>query len=227
MASPSFAGTSTGAAIGTAIIGPGGGTLAGAAIGFAFDLGNWVFASGNEHEAKAIQAGAEALDYRTRKLQTGLQVKQAKSDVSAYESFLAAFPGYAELQKDTFEAQSRSEFRGLLENFGSGNAIGGATGRAGGSFGLAVADAGRELADFAGSDLALGGVAGGRYQLGKDDLADNLAGQERQARGQLDILKSSIGVLEETLGIYDKAEASAEKTARKEKSAATWWNPFD
>ena len=227
MAGPSFGTTASGAAIGTAIA-PGVGTAIGAGIGFIVDMGNWLGGNSAQANADVLQAKSDALNYKTSALQTGVQIEQTKSDISAYESFLAAFPNFKSLQKNSFEDQSRQEYRGLLANFAGGNAMAGATGRVGGSAGLVVEEARQELADYAGTDLALGGDDGGRYQMAKTELWGNLDAQEKQANDQLGILKTSLGVLDETLGLYNQAYADATaRVASEEKAARTWWNPFD
>jgi hypothetical protein len=193
------------------------GTAAGAVIGFGLDL----WGSKGQAEADLLQAKSDALNYRTAALQTGVQIDQAKSDISAYETFLSAFPNYADLEKNKFEASSRQEFRSLMENYGMGNVAAGRSGRVGGSFGLVVGEAKKELVDFSGEDLALGGDDGGRYQMARTELFGNLTSQENQAKGQLDILRSSLSVLDETLGLYNQAEQDAQARVNQEQKAAS------
>lgn len=131
----------------------------------------------------------------TQKLELGVQKTQTASDISAYDSFLSAFPNYADLQKNTFEAQSRQEFRGLLNNYAINNVQAGATGRVGGSAGLVAQEAQNELIDFSGSDMELGGGDGGRYQMGRSELYGNLTAQQTQAETQRGILATSLTTL--------------------------------
>jgi len=226
MAQLNLSGTGTGASIGTAIM-PGIGTAIGAGLGAIFDIGSWLSGQSAQDNADILQAKSDALNYKTAALETGVAIEQAKSDISAYETFLSAFPNYADLQKNTFEASSRSEFKGLLENFGSTNVAAGVTGRSGGSAGLVSKEYEKELDDYAGIDKTLGGE-GGRYQMAKTELLGNLTAEEKQATNQLGILKTSLGTLDETLGLYNEAAASAEARVKSEtKAAKTWWNPFD
>lgn len=227
MAGPSFSTTASGAAIGTAIA-PGVGTAIGAGLGFIVDMGNWLGGSSAEASAAALQAKSDAVNYKTQALQTETQIDQTKSDISQYESFLARLPNYQALQKNTFEAQSRQEFKGLLNNFAMTNVAAGASGRVGGSLGLVSEEARFELADYAGGDLALGGDDGGRYEMAKTELWGELDAQESQARDQLGILKTSLPRLDEALGLYNQAASDATARAKKEERAAeTWLNPFD
>lgn len=206
---------------------PGIGTAIGAGIGAIFDIGNWLSGQSAQDNADILQAKSDALNYKTSALSTQVSIDQTKSDISAYEDFLSAFPNYKDLQKNTFEAQSRNEFKGLLENFGSTNVAAGVTGRSGGSAGLVSSEYEKELNDFAGIDKMLGGE-GGRYQMAKTELLGNLDTQEKQSKNQLEVLKTSLGTLDETLGLYNNAAASAEARVKSEtKAAQTWWNPFD
>ncbi|MBU1081615.1 MAG: hypothetical protein KKB59_14120 [Spirochaetes bacterium] len=231
MAGLSFGGTGVGASIGTAIL-PGIGTAIGAGLGLLFDFVNWGSAQANEDAADALSAKSDALSYHTAALETSVAIEQANSNISAYESFLSAFPNYAELTKNSYEAQSRNEFRGLLNNYAMGNVAAGASGRVGGSAGLLTAEAQSELVDYAGADMELGGGDGGRYEMARTELYGNLTAEEEQARSQLEVLRSSLSMLDETLELYTTAEADAqervdayetseaEKAARREAAAA-------
>jgi len=227
MAQLNLSGTATGASIGTVIL-PGIGTAIGAGLGAIIDTGNWLFGQSAQDNADILQAKSDALSYHTAALETGMSIQRTNSDISSYEIFLSAFSNYADLQKNTFEAQGRGEFKGLLENFGMGNARAGATGRVGGSAGLLSAEARFELVDYAGEDMNIKTDDGGRYQMAKTELLGNLTAEEKQATDQLGILKTTLGTLEETLGLYNNAAASAEARVQSETHAAeTWWNPFD
>lgn len=211
------------ASAGAAIGGPWG-----AGIGGAIGLGMDILGGGNSAKARQLDAESQALGYQTAALQTGVQIQQTTSDISAYENFLTAFPNYAELTKRNFEAESRNQFNTLLQNYAGQSVIAGETGRVGGSAGLVAAEAQSELRDYAGTDEALGGEAMGRYGMGKSELDFNLTTQQNQATSQLGILKTSLGTLEETLGLYQNAQSSAESRAKQaEKAGKTWWNPFD
>jgi len=226
MALPNLSGTATGATIGTTLL-PVWGTVIGAGLGAIFDTLSWLGGQNSQDNADLLQAKSDALGYRTAVLETQTSIDQTKSDISAYESFLSAFPNYADLQKNAFEAESRSEFKGLLENFGASNVVAGITGRSGGSAGLVSKQMENELDDFAGSDKVLGGE-GGRYAMARTELLGNLATEESQARNQLSVLTSSLSTLDETLGLYNDAATSADARVKDEtKAASTWWNPFD
>lgn len=201
--------TAAGAAVGTAIA-PGIGTLIGAGLGFVVDFGSWLSASSNEKEAEKLQAESDVLGYKTTILQTQAQIDETSANISAYESFLSYFPNYADLQKNTFEAQSRQEFKGLMNNFAMTSVAAGERGHIGGSAALFAQDAKFELADYAGADLALGGGEGGRYEMGQTELHGTLENQQLQAENQLGVLRSSLGYLDEALGLYNTALASAE-----------------
>lgn len=226
MAALGFGGTAAGAAIGTAI-GPIG-TLIGAGLGFVLDIGSWLGASETEKKAEGLQAESDILSLQTSSLQTKARIDETNANISAYESFLSLFPNYADLQKNTFEAQSRQEFKGLLSNFSMTHAAAGERGHVGGSAGLFADEARFELADFAGNDLALGGGDGGRYEMARTELQGTLDSQLAQAQNQLSVLQSSLSMNEETLTALTAAQTSAEaRLAKETAAAATWWNPFD
>lgn len=209
MAALELGGTASGAAVGTAIA-PGIGTLIGAGVGFIVDFWSWLSASANKKKAERLQAESDILSYQTSILQTKAQIDETKANISAYESFLSYFPNYADLQKNTFEAQSRQEYKGLLSNFTGINAKAGSSGRVGGSVGLLAGEAKSELADFAGADLAIGGGDGGRYEMAQTELVGSLDSQQLQAENQLGVLRSSFGYLNDTVDLYNTALQSAQ-----------------
>jgi hypothetical protein len=217
----------SGAGLGFMIGGPLGagiGGAIGAGVGFVTDL----FGGGNKASARIIQARSDKLNAETAVLETGIRIQQTEADISAYDAFISAFPNYADLQKNTFEAQSRGEFRSLMNNFAMGNVSSGATGRTGGSFGMVAQEAQNELIDFTGEDMKLGGGDGGRYQMAGTELNFNLTNQEKQAKTQREILNTSLGTLGEMKDLYEHAAKTAGKDLKKAKHAKkTWWNPFD
>jgi len=230
----------TGATLGS--FAPGAGTLIGAGVGALIGLGLDLWGSSTQAETDLLQANSDVLSYETQSLALDTQINaannditQAKSDISAYEQFLAAFPNAANLQKNSFEAQSRNEYKGLLSNYAMGNAYAGASGRVGGSAGLVTAEDQAELVDYSGADMALGGGDGGRYQMSRDELYNNLTMQEEQARTQLGVyqtslstLQDNVSILTETQDLYDTAATSAATRVTQEtKAVETWWNPFD
>jgi len=211
-----FGATGAGVAIGAGVGGPLG-AVVGGALGFGIDLLDYVSGSANDQQAEALDDAGRLIQAKSDVSNLTVNVGIAKTNIlstektiSAYESFLDAFPNYADLQKNTFEAQSRSEFKGLLNNYAMGNARAGSTGRAGGSAGLISAEDRAELADYAGDDLVLGGGDGGRYQMARDETYNNLTMQEQQARDQLGIYQSTLGNINETLGLYEAALTDAQ-----------------
>lgn len=199
-----------------------------AIAGFGLSLASTFGGAGNSASSRILQGKSDKLNAEIAVLETGVKIEQTKADISAYDSFLSAFPNYAELQRNTFEAQSKGEFRGLLNNFAMGNVGAGASGRAGGSFGMMVQEAQNDLIDFAGADMQLGGGDGGRYQMAGSELNNNLTMQEQQARTQRDILGTSLGTLGEVKGLYEKAVGNANESIKDARHAKkTWWNPFD
>lgn len=196
------------AGLGTAIA-PGIGTLIGAGLGFVVDFGSWLSASANEKEADTIQAESDILGYQTSILQTKAQIDETKANISAYESFLSYFPNYKDLQKNTFEAQSRQEFKSLMNNFAMTNVAAGERGHVGGSAALFADEAKAEVVDYAGADMALGGGDGGRYEMAQTELVGSLDSQQLQAENQLGVLRSSLGYLNDTVDLYDTALQSA------------------
>ena len=197
---------------GTAIA-PGWGT----AIGFGIDLLNYVTGTANENKADAldnesllIQAKSDVTTLNTNVGLAKTNILSTEKTISAYESFLDAFPNYADLQKSSFEAQSRGEFKGLLNNYAMGNARAGATGRTGGSAGLLSAEDQSELVDYAGEDMNISTDDGGRYQMARDETYNNLTLQEQQARDQLGIYQSTLGNINDTLGMYETALTDAQ-----------------
>lgn len=220
------------------------GIIAGIAaiIGAGISLYN-VFASNvAQNQATAQSQDANALQYQTASLETGVQIDQTKSNISAYEDYLAAFPNYAELQKGNFEAEAKNQFNSLLGNFTAANesragvnVAAAASGRVGGSVGMIGAEAEQKtvqaddaLKVYAGNDRVLGGTEGGLYQRAKDELWGNLDTTYKQYQGQLDIYKTSLGTLQQTKTLYDSAAQKATDLAAASRHAAeTWWNPFD
>jgi hypothetical protein len=206
-------------------------------------------ATSYQQEANANNYAAQAAGYQTQALQTEVQIDQTKSNISAYEDYLSAFPNYAELQKNSFETQAKSTFEGLLSNYEAAkesasavDAASGASGRSGATMALfadkANVQAGKAetgLMDYAGTDKVLGGSAGGMYQQGKDELYHNLDTTQKQYQSQLDIYKTSLGTLQQSLDLTKKnavdMQTAADRASRVAKAeqlaAATWWNPFD
>lgn len=215
----------TGAALGSAL--PGIGTAIGAGVGAIAGLVTDLWGGKNDARARILQAESDILSYKTNILATGAEIEQTRSNISAYEDFLAAFPNYEQLQKTQFEMQSRNEFRQLRENYAGQNVIAGTTGRVGGSAGMVAEEARLDLAAYAGGDLELGDD-GGMYGMAKRELYGNLKTTQKQYKNQLSVYQTSLGTLQETQGLYQQALGSAEGRLKgAQKAKRTWWNPFD
>lgn len=203
------------------------GTAVGAGIGAIAGLVTDLWGGKNDAQARILQAESDILSYKTNILSTGAEIEQTRSNISAYEDFLAAFPNYEQLQKTQFEMQSRNEFRQLRENYAGQNVMAGATGRVGGSAGLVAEEARLDLATYAGGDLEIGDDSG-MYGMAKRELYGNLETTQKQYKNQLSVYQTSLGTLQETQGLYQQALGSAEnRLAGAQKAKRTWWNPFD
>lgn len=164
----------------------------------------------NEKASEKLQLESDILGYKTILEGLDTEVAGTQQNISAYEDFLAAFPNYADLQRGLFEADARAQFRGLRENFAIKNVDAGATGRVGGSAGLIAEEARGDLAAYAGEDLDIATADGAIYDMSKSELWNNLDITERQYRGQMGVLQTSLSNLEDTIGLYQQALASAE-----------------
>lgn len=210
-----LSGTLSGATTGFTIAGPWG-----ALIGGALGLGTDIWGATLGADASKLQDEATALEYSTKAKETGVSVEEAKSNISAYEAYLANYGNYADLQKSTFEAQSRNEFKQLLTNMGLQDVSSGMTGRTGLSVEAAGTEAKAEVVDYAGADLSLDG-GDGRYGMAKSELWNNLDLEKKKAEGQLNIYKTSLGVLQENQKLY---QGAAEDYT--EKANASGWDRF-
>jgi len=199
-------------AAGTAIA-PGWGTL----IGLGVDLLGYVTGSANEKKADALDNESLLIQAKGDVSSLTANVGLAKANIVAtegaitgYEQFLEAFPNYAEGQKSQYEADARKEFKGLLNNYAMGNAWAGATGRVGGSAGLLSAEDQFELVDYSGEDMNIKTDDGGRYQMFRDELYNNLTSQEQYAQTQLSVYQTTLPAINETLGLYETALTDAQ-----------------
>lgn len=215
----------TGAALGSAL--PGIGTAIGAGVGAFVGLFTDLWGGKNDAQARILQAESDILSYKTNILATGAEIEQTRSNISAYEDFLAAFPNYEQLQKGQFEMQARNEFRQLRSAYAGSNTVASATGRTGGSAALVSGEAKMDLAAYAGGDLEIGDD-NGMYGMAKRELYGNLETTQKQYKNQLSVYQTSLGTLQETQGLYQQALGSAEGRLKGAKKAKrTWWNPFD
>lgn len=176
------------------------GALIGGGLGLVSDI--WGAALGTD--ADKLQNEATALEYSTKAKETGVSIEETKSNISAYESYLANYGNYEDLQKSNFEAQSRQEFKQLITNMGLQDVASGASGRTGLSVEGVGSEAKAEAVDYAGTDLSLAG-GDGRYGMAKSELWNNLDLEQKKSESQLQIYKTSLGVLQENQKLYQDA----------------------
>lgn len=203
------------------------GTAIGAGVGAIAGLVTDLWGGKNDAQARILQAESDILSYKTNILATGAEIEQTRSNISAYEDFLAAFPNYEQLQKGQFEMQARNEFRQLRSAYAGANTVASATGRTGGSAALVSGEAKMDLAAYAGGDLEIGDD-NGMYGMAKRELHGNLETTQKQYKNQLSVYQTSLGTLQETQRLYQQALGSAEGRLKgAQKAERTWWNPFD
>lgn len=129
--------------------------------------------------------------------QTG--IAETRFGISSMELALERYPAYAALEQSKFEASGEQTYRELMGNYGTINALAGATGRvaAGSSVAAVGQEARSDVAGFVGEDLTFD-TEGGMYGAGWSELLKNLEAERLSYEGQLDVYKTSLDTLLET-----------------------------
>jgi hypothetical protein len=198
-----LANTAAGVTIGSAIA-PGIGTLIGGGIGLLTDIFSGASASKAQKEAQKLERKAKAAEYRTRAAETGIQIAQTTSDISAYESFLSDLPVEQEVKRQQYEANARTQFKGLLSNMGLADVAVGVVGRSGASAQAIGTEAETELQAYTGADQQLGGGDGGLYELEKTSLENDLEAEQMKYENQLDVYRTTLTTLQSNKVEYEK-----------------------
>lgn len=149
--------------------------------------------------------------------QLGVSIQETESNISAYESFLARYPEYAQFEEEKFKTEGEAEYRQLMENYGMINVLAGATGRtgAGTSFGAVGKQAMEGVQRFVGEDMSLD-ATGGLYGMGYKELMGNLQLEQETATRQLDIYRTSLDTLFESKTETEDVLAELESKSKLE-----------
>jgi multidrug efflux pump subunit AcrA (membrane-fusion protein) len=148
----------------------------------------------------------------------GAQINSYQSWLDNYADMYAAETTSAQAQITELDLSGKQQYQSLMNTLGYADAVAGATGRvSAGSSMAAVGGAARQsVADYAGADMRLdknGGLFGLQRttaDLNYAQLQLDLENQRVEALGQMDILRTSLGITDEAYAAYDRSIAEAE-----------------
>lgn len=147
-------------------------------------------------------------DVELESMRTGLEndlltmdtnLEEIQQNKSNYETALANFGQYADIQKSTAQEQGRNTFNQLLGNYEGTQVALAAQGRTAGS-GAAVTEQSRNaLQRFAGADLAFNTTGGGLFAKQYQQLESDLGLKKQEIQSQIDIFSKAETNTEEAI----------------------------
>lgn len=164
----------------------------------------------NGFKANRLSAQGDLLSYKNQAEQTGINIRQIRSDIGSYENLIGRWQADYDLQMRTQKMQGLETFNQLMAGFTGTEVMNAEAGRGGRSAQLVEGAARRQVEMFAGKDMKFNAI-GGLYGRTISELDKDLNADLASYRNQVQILGESLDMEQGNLEEYNAHVAEIEK----------------